>query len=253
MKFNIFGLKKHYYPNNNIVYTICLYNNNGNYEISSRNNLIHVTKVISFGGITHRAHQNNSFIEINGTIQNFRCSYFRIVDGNITINNKKFIKTLRGFDKAPIWVFINSDAIISEIFDLDIFYLDNYENLDDIPQKIYADIIVLGNKFNLDQIYERINDYEIIIVKFDYGFINDSNHHKTWIFHGASGIGKSFLGLKIKNLSVFETDVINIYPILMINSDVVILGNRHKWNFDHFKDMINGSVVSVKFSKFMMR
>jgi hypothetical protein len=53
----------------------------------------------------------------------------------------------------------------------------------------------------------------------------------TFIFTGKSGIGKSFLASKLKELTVYETDV-NPTLNIPLTTDVVVLGNKYEYSVE---------------------
>lgn len=72
------------------------------------------------------------------------------------------------------------------------------------------------------------------------------DEHPTWIFHGASNLGKSFLAHQIKEMTIFETDAYDELPD-KINADIIVLGNKHKYTLENIKERVNGKAILVNF------
>lgn len=91
--------------------------------------------------------------------------------GSYEVNMDLFKETIRNKKKRPIWIFVGKSNsgksfLASKISNLDVYETDSSREL---PIKIYASIIVIGNKyqFTLDEVKERIfGNSEIQIVNF---------------------------------------------------------------------------------------
>ena len=73
------------------------------------------------------------------------------------------------------------------------------------------------------------------------------NEHPTWIFYGNSNLGKSFLGNKIKEMTIFETDSHNVLPE-KINTDIIVLGNKHNYTLSDIMERVDGKIITVTFN-----
>jgi hypothetical protein len=74
----------------------------------------------------------------------------------------------------------------------------------------------------------------------------------VWIIEGASGTGKSTLASHLQGLTVFETDTVDKLPDV-IKADVVVLGNRSRFNRSEVTSRLYGQpnvdLISVSFQK----
>ena len=74
----------------------------------------------------------------------------------------------------------------------------------------------------------------------------------VWIFTGASGLGKSTLGVHLDRMSVFETDMVTVLPDC-ITDDVIVLGNKGGFTVDDVKKKIfepeNAKVIVCNFAE----
>lgn len=202
MHFHIRGLLEHYTYENDVLkknITICLTKINKSkvifYELYIENIIKLEKKQIC--SITHVPKNMNCLITLDkNNLMNCSNIYFSIIDNKIIYDETKFKTTKRGFSKPPVWLF--SDQVNLEFENINIKYSDFVSDLD------HCIIQVLCSK--------------------------TCDMPKKWIFIGPSGIGKSFVGSKIKNLRVFETDSLNNLNINASNYDVFIVGNKkHKF------------------------
>ena len=70
----------------------------------------------------------------------------------------------------------------------------------------------------------------------------------VWIFFGESNLGKTFLSSKLNDMEVYETDSSNILPEI-ITANVVVLGNKYKYDIDDIKKRLFGD-VEVRYVEF---
>lgn len=71
---------------------------------------------------------------------------------------------------------------------------------------------------------------------------------QVYVFHGPSGIGKSYLGMHLESLSVYETDKDIKLPDNLNEYEVIILGNRSGFTLNDVKQKLTGvNVIPVQF------
>lgn len=138
-------------------------------------------EVDTFGGLTHvpnNINDNSLLIDYDFDMKDFKCKYFSYSYdggddfypcGSVNVNLSLFKSTKRGFDSPPIWIFygksnLGKSFIAHKLDDLTIFETDSYDVL---PEKIRADVIVIGNKHNytVDSIKNKVNG-KLIKVEF---------------------------------------------------------------------------------------
>lgn len=98
------------------------------------------------------------------------CPYYP--SGGYEVKMELFKETIRAKKNRPVWIFtgesnLGKSFLSAKIQDLEVFETDSCDY--ELPDKINADIIVLGNRhwFEIDEIKERIfGDSEIIMVEF---------------------------------------------------------------------------------------
>ena len=172
-------------------------------------------------------------------------------EGYVRIHLDNFNRTSRAKDNRMVWIFtgkLESDKLYlaSRLKDLLIYKTNSHESL---PGNIYADIIILGNKFNYK--YEDIKPFgNVEIIKCDFIPILTSsskqkNSNIVWIFRGPSGLGKSYLSSMLEGLSVYETDSSKELPD-EIHERVIVVGNRYKHNYEDIKSRIINNVELVE-------
>lgn len=70
----------------------------------------------------------------------------------------------------------------------------------------------------------------------------------VWIWIGKEGVGKSFLSSKLRDLTVYETDVSSTLPEV-IYADVIIIGNKYPFTVEDVKRRVFGdaeiNIVSI--------
>lgn len=71
----------------------------------------------------------------------------------------------------------------------------------------------------------------------------------VWIFSGDSCLGKSYLGCKITDKSVYETDSNSELPEVLYSS-IIIIGNKYKFDVEDVKSRIFGDceIINVNFN-----
>lgn len=147
-----------------------------------------INKVIGFGPITHYISLPESTISkyisfelSDGNIilpERYKCPFFEYdldggdcwyPEGDISVNDCMFIPTGRGFDKRPVWLFRGNSGtgksfIASKLEKMEVYETDSSSKL---PDRILADVIVLGNKYEYDieEIQTRISG-KLVIVDF---------------------------------------------------------------------------------------
>ena len=161
--------------------------------------IIGFVKVQYFGAITHYPkYPDNNKIVIDMEKVNkkgiYKCDYFSYSkyggdnyypNGYANVNLEMFEKTNRGFDKNPVWLF-QGDNIFGPTYLANLlknnmnvvemdqrFEIENsnsnpveslWDQFDELPENIVADIIILGNKYTMDQIKNLISGKIISVV-----------------------------------------------------------------------------------------
>lgn len=144
-----------------------------------------INETCKFNGYTHKPIKD-VYIELTITKDNNidDCNYNGVFEfsydggdsyypcGYYHINMDLFRANARAKDRMPVWVFtgdsgVGKSYIASQLKDLIVFETDSVEEL---PNEIIANVIVLGNKYNytLEDIYPRIPyEYEMHVVNFN--------------------------------------------------------------------------------------
>lgn len=68
--------------------------------------------------------------------------------------------------------------------------------------------------------------------------------HRVYIFTGASGLGKSYLGNQLSEY--LETDTLKELPVNLSISNI-ILGNKHGWNIGQIKELYEPFLDQIEF------
>lgn len=171
--------------------------------------------------------------------------------GYVKIHLDNFNRTSRAKYNRMVWIFTGkseSDKLYlgSKLKDLLIYKTNSHESL---PNKIYADVIILGNKFNYN--YEDIKPFgEVEIVRCDFipiltPSIKQENSKTVWIFRGSSGLGKSYLSSLLEGLSVYETDSSKELPD-EIHERVIVIGNKYNHKYENIISRIVNNTKSVE-------
>lgn len=144
-----------------------------------------------FGPMTHKVKSPSLYLVVNKkdpeaywmceadgfstnlfTIQDNDDGYYP--DGWVTVNEELFELLPRAINRRPVWIFAGESGLgkstigmlLSQNKTLTVYETDKSNTLPDI---IYADIVVLGNKYNFDlrEIKERLfDDPKVILVDF---------------------------------------------------------------------------------------
>lgn len=134
----------------------------GNYSLS---------RVNAFGAMTHVINTPTTItVELNNDKfpNTYSCDVFDYsasgVDdyypsGSVNVNMACFNATGRGFSKHPVWIFSGSSNLgksyVAQMVyraydDEDQFTVFETDSCAELPDTIYADIVVVGNKYNVD-------------------------------------------------------------------------------------------------------
>ncbi len=128
-----------------------------------------------FGGITHVPKKDlDSQIEYPLESKKYECIFFEYDSdggeryypvGSVCVNEESFEETGRGFPQVPVWIFygpsnLGKSYIAHLVEDKIVFESDAYDTL---PEKIAADIVVIGNKhgYTLEDVSSRIDGHKI--------------------------------------------------------------------------------------------
>lgn len=178
MELFVTGLKLHYHNIGNeqiTKYIICfddMIHNKYELHLCKDDNICYkFIKVKYHGAKTHFPSSTSIDIYFETNNDKYSCKWFSFDRKSFTVNMDLFKPTLRGFKKMPIWIFmgksnLGKSFLAHRLDSMTIFETDSYN---DLPEKIEADIVVLGNKhgYTLDSVKEKIgSSCEIVVVNF---------------------------------------------------------------------------------------
>ena len=213
-------------------------------------------------------------------------NYYPAGDVSVNMDNFKVINEHRILDRRPIWFFIGESSDLANQFnDLEVYETDSKK---DLPNEIRKSVIVFGGKYRhtIDKVKEKIvcaDECEIVFVHFsrkceikeleleiehlkykppgdedfsDLGkeedVIKDSIYEPTYVLHGDSCAGKSYLASKLDDFEVYETDSNKDLPD-EITAQIIVVGNKYGHTPDEVKGKIDCSddcgVIFVHFSR----
>lgn len=122
-----------------------------------------------------------------------------------------------------------------------------------IPEFKESDEYINNDVFSLDRWggddYYPSGSYTINMSLF-----KETQRHQSlrpvWLFKGNSGLGKSFLSGKLKDLKVYETDMNHQLPSNN-TADIIVLGNKHQFSVQNIKNSLFGefNLIIVDFTK----
>jgi len=74
------------------------------------------------------------------------------------------------------------------------------------------------------------------------------DRRQVWVISGKSGLGKSFLTSRMKDLTVYETDSSEMLPQIL-DQDIIVIGNKYTYNMEDIKSRIYGyaDVIAICF------
>ena len=135
-------------------------------------------EVSHFGAMTHLINNEcKKTILYDQAKLKYQCEYFSYSydgddrwypEGQIYVNMEKF-KKFRGFDRHPVWVFTGQSGLGKSFLahHLSKMIIFETDSVDQLPNEITADIVVLGNKhkYSKTELEKRIEG-ELIYVEF---------------------------------------------------------------------------------------
>ena len=130
--------------------------------------------------------------------------------GGFSVNESLLVKTNRGFDKKPCWIFYGDSNLGKSTLGLALekegYTVFESDAVDTLPNTIEADIIVLGNrsKWTLEDVKKHIHkDVEIVEV----GFAPSSSTQSVDMdmFSTVDIDGKRYMAIKAKYLRSLKT------------------------------------------------